>query len=139
MSSETSAAASGPPGLPASASRDRPSDGPLQRLQRLRAVPGSEPYRINDLLLLRPEEADPDPDLEPSEADPELTEEPRCHRHVVFFHGDIQVSRSGDGVVEEGWGDGRGEGRGKGGLRSSGRFGSHLSHHDGRGFILDRL
>lgn len=76
-----------PRGLTASASRDNPCDSPQQRLQRLLAVPGSEPYRLNDLLLLRPEADDGLGDSESKEA---------CrNRHVVFFHGDIQVSRSG--------------------------------------------
>lgn len=48
-------------------------------LQRLPAVPGHVPNRVNDLLLLRPE------------AEPQ--EEERRSRHVVFFHGDIQVRR----------------------------------------------
>lgn len=81
--------------LRASASGEIPCDSPQQSLQRLLAVPGSEPYRVNDLLLLRPEA-----DGSLGESD---TEERRCNRHVVFFHGDIQVSLSGTGVE-----DGRG-------------------------------
>lgn len=78
--------------LRASASRDRPCDSPQQRLERLLAVPGSEPYRVNDLLLLRPEADD---SLEVSD-----TKETPCNRHVVFFHGDIQVSPSGADVED---------------------------------------
>lgn len=71
-----------PRGLHASASRDSPRDSPQQRLQRLLAVPGSEPYRLNDLLLLRPEADDGLADSDSKET---------CRdRHVVFFHGDIQ-------------------------------------------------
>ncbi|XP_005736860.1 mitochondrial protein C2orf69 homolog [Pundamilia nyererei] len=62
-------------GLHASASRDALSGTPLQKLQRLPAVPGNLPNRVNDLLLLRP--------------DPEEQEKSN-NRHVVFFHGDIQ-------------------------------------------------
>lgn len=69
-----------------SACRDSPRDSPQQSLQRLLAVPGSEPYRVNDLLLLRPEADD---SLEDSDSGPK---KPRGNRHVVFFHGDIQVS-----------------------------------------------
>lgn len=83
MTSFTTTTSSDPRGLRASASRDAPCGSPQQRLQKLLAVPGSEPYRINDLLLLRPE-ADGHGD-----SDPEGT---RCNRHVMFFHGDIQVS-----------------------------------------------
>ncbi|XP_062861675.1 mitochondrial protein C2orf69 homolog [Trichomycterus rosablanca] len=48
------------------------------RLVRLLAVPGSQPHRINDVLLLRP--------------DATHTEQPRFENtaHVVFFPGDIQ-------------------------------------------------
>lgn len=78
--------------LRASASRDRPCDSPQKSLQRLLAVPGSEPYRANDMLLLRPETDD---SLEDSDS-----KETRCNRHVVFFHGDIQVSLSGADVED---------------------------------------
>ncbi|KAI4805299.1 mitochondrial protein C2orf69 homolog [Pseudochaenichthys georgianus] len=54
-----------------------PPGSPEQRLQKLLAVPGAEPSRVNDLLLLRPEAA-----TEPGEG--------RGNSHVVFFHGDIQ-------------------------------------------------
>lgn len=73
-------AAFDPPGLRASASRDARSGSPRQRLQKLLAVPGSPPSRVNDLLLLR--------------ADAEEKEK-SGKRHVVFFHGDIQVSDLG--------------------------------------------
>lgn len=43
-------------------------------LQRLLAVPGHGPNRVNDLLLLRPHAG----------------EKEEGNRHVVFFHGDIQ-------------------------------------------------
>lgn len=52
-------------------------------LQKLLSVPGSDPKRVNDLLLLRPGAAalsDPEP------------KDSGDDRHVVFFHGDIQVS-----------------------------------------------
>lgn len=58
---------------------------PGQRLQKLLSVPGSDPRRVNDLLLLRPDTS--------GQSDPGAKE--RSHGHVVFFHGDIQVS---DGV-----------------------------------------
>lgn len=76
--------------LRASASGDRPCDSLQQSLQRLLAVPGSQPYRVNDLLLLRPEADDSFDD----------SKETRCNRHVVFFHGDIQVSPSGADVED---------------------------------------
>lgn len=60
------------PGLNASASRGASAESPRQRLQKLLAVPGHEPSRANDLLLLRPDAGD------------------RGYGHVVFFHGDIQ-------------------------------------------------
>lgn len=47
-----------------------------RRLQRLVGVSGCGPNRVNDLLLLR------------AESD---GEERSSNRHVVFFHGDIQV------------------------------------------------
>lgn len=64
-------------GAPAG-SRDAPSDSPPQELLRLDAVPGCDPSRTNDLLLLRPK-----------------TRDNSCtsSRHVVFFHGDIQNYR----------------------------------------------
>lgn len=52
---------------------------PRLRLQKLLAVPGDDPSRVNDLLLLRPE----------ADSAPEPKERSR-DRHVVFFHGDIQ-------------------------------------------------
>lgn len=78
--------------LRAAASRDRLCDTPQHRLHRLLAVPGSEPYRVNDLLLLRPEAQDRLVDCG--------SKETRCNRHVVFFHGDIQVSPSGADVED---------------------------------------
>ncbi|GAA6219697.1 UPF0565 protein C2orf69 homolog [Lates japonicus] len=68
-------------GLCAAASRDAYSGSPLQRLQRLPAVPGCVPSRVNDLLLLRPD------------TDNQCTSEPKeksNNKHVMFFHGDIQ-------------------------------------------------
>lgn len=70
-------------GLHAAAGREACSGSPRQRLQKLPAVPGCVPSRVNDLLLLRPD------------ADNQSTSEPKersNNRHVVFFHGDIQVS-----------------------------------------------
>ncbi|XP_040005331.1 UPF0565 protein C2orf69 homolog [Xiphias gladius] len=68
-------------GLHAAAGREACSGSPRQRLQKLPAVPGCVPSRVNDLLLLRPD------------ADNQSTSEPEersNNRHVVFFHGDIQ-------------------------------------------------
>lgn len=59
------------------------SNPPGQRLQKLLSVPGSDPRRVNDLLLLRPDAG--------GQSDPAAKERSHC-RHVVFFHGDIQVS-----------------------------------------------
>lgn len=56
---------------------------PGLRLQKLLSVPGSDPRRVNDLLLLRPDPG--------GQRDPEAKEK-SSNRHVVFFHGDIQVS-----------------------------------------------
>lgn len=58
-------------------------ESPGQRLQKLLSVPGSDPKRVNDLLLLRPDAT--------GHSDPEPKDR-RDNRHVVFFHGDIQVS-----------------------------------------------
>ncbi|XP_056281205.1 mitochondrial protein C2orf69 homolog isoform X2 [Pseudoliparis swirei] len=79
MTSATSSSEA--PGLSASASRGARAGSPRQRLQKLLSVPGYDPSRVNDLLLLRPD-AD-----HRAAAGPE--EEGR-NRHVVFFHGDIQ-------------------------------------------------
>jgi len=87
MTSATSSSEA--PGLSASASRGARAGSPRQRLQKLLSVPGYDPSRVNDLLLLRPD-AD-----HRAAAGPE--EEGR-DRHVVFFHGDIQV-RVRTGVV----------------------------------------
>uniref|UniRef100_A0A1A7XYR2 Chromosome 2 open reading frame 69 n=2 Tax=Iconisemion striatum TaxID=60296 RepID=A0A1A7XYR2_9TELE len=54
---------------------------PRRRLQRLLAVPGCVPHRVNDLLLLRP---DTDGDS------CSVAKEKSDNKHVVFFHGDIQ-------------------------------------------------
>ena len=70
-------------GLHASASLDAGSGSPQRRLQKLLAVPGYDPSRVNDLLLLRPDTDD--------QTAPE-TKEKSSNKHVVFFHGDIQVS-----------------------------------------------
>lgn len=70
-------------GLHAAASRDACNGNPRQRLQRLSAVPGSAPNRVNDLLLLRPDTG--------NQSAPQQKESSGS-RHVVFFHGDIQVS-----------------------------------------------
>lgn len=61
---------------------DAHSGAPGLRLQKLLSVPGSDPGRVNDLLLLRPDPG--------GQKDPEAKES--SNRHVVFFHGDIQVS-----------------------------------------------
>ncbi|KAM9364644.1 mitochondrial protein C2orf69 homolog [Pholidichthys leucotaenia] len=61
-----------------SASRDGGAGSPRRRLQRLLAVPGYAPGRVNDLLLLRPKD------------DRNTGQEESGSRHVVFFHGDIQ-------------------------------------------------
>lgn len=79
-------------GLRAAASRDAYSGSPLQRLQRLSAVPGCVPSRVNDLLLLRPD------------TDNQCTSEPKeksNNKHVMFFHGDIQVSRMEGGSTTD--------------------------------------
>lgn len=70
------------PGLRESPGFDAQSGTAGQRLQKLLSVPGSDPRRVNDLLLLRPDAA--------AQSDPEATERSN-NRHVVFFHGDIQV------------------------------------------------
>ncbi|XP_029967750.1 mitochondrial protein C2orf69 homolog isoform X1 [Salarias fasciatus] len=59
-----------PLGLHAAAGRDALGGG----LQKLLAVPGHGPNRVNDLLLLRPHSG----------------EKEEGNQHVVFFHGDIQ-------------------------------------------------
>ncbi len=83
MTSLAATTSSEPRGLHASASRDARTGNPRQRLQKLLAVPGCDPSRVNDLLLLRPD------------ADGQTASEPKeksSNKHVVFFHGDIQVS-----------------------------------------------
>ncbi|XP_059199263.1 mitochondrial protein C2orf69 homolog [Centropristis striata] len=81
MSSTAATRSSGPPGQQAAASRDGGSGSPGQRVQKLVAVPGSDPGRFNDLLLLRP-----DPDGQAATEQKEKS----SNRHVMFFHGDIQ-------------------------------------------------
>ncbi|XP_076602712.1 mitochondrial protein C2orf69 homolog [Chaetodon auriga] len=79
MTSVTATTSTDSRGLHASASRDARSGS--QRLQKLLAVPGYAPNRVNDLLLLRPD------------ADDQTASEPKeksSNKHVVFFHGDIQ-------------------------------------------------
>lgn len=83
MTSVAATTSSEPPGLHAAASRDVGSGSPRQRLQKLLAVPGYDPSRVNDLLLLRPD-TDGQTAAEPKEES--------SNAHVVFFHGDIQVS-----------------------------------------------
>ncbi|XP_053733339.1 mitochondrial protein C2orf69 homolog [Synchiropus splendidus] len=58
-------------------SSEMPGLNPMLGLQRLAAVPGSAPEKVNDLLLLRPRA--------PAEPEPAGSS-----RHAVFFHGDIQ-------------------------------------------------
>lgn len=67
-----------------------------RRLQRLSSVPGHEPNRVNDLILLRPEPDGPTGSGSGSRSRPEKEKEKEEERsggsrHVVFFHGDIQV------------------------------------------------
>ncbi|KAF0026028.1 mitochondrial protein C2orf69 homolog [Scophthalmus maximus] len=78
-----------PPGLRAAASRAVCAGSPPQRLQRLPAVPGAVPGRVNDLLLLRPD------------ADPRGVAQGGSG-HVVFFHGDIQNFQEEMAVQPEG-------------------------------------
>ncbi|XP_019955271.1 mitochondrial protein C2orf69 homolog [Paralichthys olivaceus] len=87
--SSVAATSSEPPGLRAAASRDACPGSPLQRLP---AVPGAPPSRVNDLLLLRPD-ARSQGDSEPEE---------KSSRHVVFFHGDIQNFQEEMAVQPEG-------------------------------------
>ena len=93
MTTVAATTSSGSRGLHATANRDECAGSPRQRLQRLQrlqklpAVPGYVPSRVNDLLLLRPD------------TDSQISSEPkeeRNNRHVVFFHGDIQVSGTRD-------------------------------------------
>lgn len=80
MTSVAATTSSEPRGLHASASRDARSRSPRQRLQKLLAVPGSDPSRVNDLLLLRPE----------TDGQTASESKEKSNKHVVFFHGDIQ-------------------------------------------------
>ncbi|TKS67547.1 UPF0565 protein C2orf69 -like protein [Collichthys lucidus] len=80
-------------GLHAAASRDGGSGSPRQRLQKLLAVPGYDPSRVNDLLLLRPDTGGQ------TVSGPK---EKSGNRHVVFFHGDIQNFQEEMAVQPEG-------------------------------------
>ncbi|XP_051260010.1 mitochondrial protein C2orf69 homolog isoform X2 [Dicentrarchus labrax] len=93
MTSVAATTSSEPRGLQASAGRDARTGSPRQRLQKLRAVPGYNPNRVNDLLLLR---ADTDhlTATQPKESS--------NNRHVVFFHGDIQNFEEEMAVQPEG-------------------------------------
>lgn len=85
MTSVAATTSSEPRGLHVAAEPDARSASPRQRLQKLLAVPGHVPSRVNDLLLLRPDTRAQSPgNSEPKERS--------SNRHVVFFHGDIQVS-----------------------------------------------
>ncbi|TWW80325.1 mitochondrial protein C2orf69 homolog [Takifugu flavidus] len=81
MTSVAATASAKAPGLRESPGFDAHSGTAGQRLQKLPSVPGSDPRRVNDLLLLRPDPG--------GHRDPEAKEE-SSNRHVVFFHGDIQ-------------------------------------------------
>lgn len=83
MTSVAATASTKAPGLRESPGVDAHSGTPGLRLQKLLSVPGSDPRRVNDLLLLRPDPG--------GQRDPEAKEK-SSNRHVVFFHGDIQVS-----------------------------------------------
>lgn len=78
MTSVAATTSSEPRGLHASAGPGPGTGSPQRRLQRLVAVPGHHPKRVNDLLLLRPE------------TDNHTAKEKSNNKHVVFFHGDIQ-------------------------------------------------
>ncbi|CAL1582647.1 unnamed protein product [Knipowitschia caucasica] len=72
MSSLSGKTCSGCRGLGApGSSGDAGCESPPQGLQRLGAVPGCDPSKCNDILLLRPHRSS-------------------ASKHVVFFHGDIQ-------------------------------------------------
>ncbi|XP_067459047.1 mitochondrial protein C2orf69 homolog [Thunnus thynnus] len=83
MTSVAATTSSEPRGLHASTSRDAHSGSPLRRLQRLPAVPGFSPNRVNDLLLLRPDASGHQGTSNPHDRS-------RNNKHAVFFHGDIQ-------------------------------------------------
>lgn len=90
MTSVAATTSSEPRGLHVAASRDARTVSPRQRLHKLLAVPGHVPSRVNDLLLLRPDtDGQSHGNSEPKEKS--------SNRHVVFFHGDIQVSGMEDG------------------------------------------
>ena len=84
MSSVAGSSSSEPAGMWLNGSLDAHPGSPPQ-LRRLADVPGHKPDRVNDLLLLRPLEG-----LAACSADAEAYED--GNSHVVFFHGDIQVS-----------------------------------------------
>ena len=92
MSSGAATASPEPRGLQAPGGQDARPCSPRPRLQKLLGVPGSDPSRVNDLLLLRPDGGE--------QGEPAGQERGRT-RHVVFFHGDIQVS---DGCGADGEG-----------------------------------
>lgn len=95
MTSVAATTSSEPRGLHVAAGRDARSVSPRQRLQKLLAVPGHVPSRVNDLLLLRPD----------TDGQSNVTTEAKekcSNRHVVFFHGDIQVSGMEDGNIDVG-------------------------------------
>ncbi|KAM4608376.1 mitochondrial protein C2orf69 homolog [Polymixia lowei] len=79
--SSVAGTSSGHPVLCASGAPDVRPESP----QRLAAVPGYDPGRLNDLLLLRPSE-----EQCRSVADADLAQDGSGDAHVVFFHGDIQ-------------------------------------------------
>ncbi|XP_033842844.1 mitochondrial protein C2orf69 homolog [Periophthalmus magnuspinnatus] len=75
MSSLSGSTCAGCRGLGAPAGpRDARSLSPPQELHRLGAVPGRDPNRTNDMLLLPPQ----------------IQDHGSASKHVVFFHGDIQ-------------------------------------------------
>lgn len=90
MTSVAATTSSEPRGLHASVGRDARFGSPRRRLQKLLAVPGSDPSRVNDLLLLRPDADD---------RSDSAVKERSSNRHVVFFHGDIQVRDGCGGAV----------------------------------------
>ncbi|XP_053184687.1 mitochondrial protein C2orf69 homolog [Scomber japonicus] len=98
MTSVAATTSSNPRGLHASASRAAAPGCPQRRLQRLTAVPGSSPRRVNDLLLL----------LLPDKASPSAgygvpgSPGSRSNKHAVFFHGDIQNFQEEMSVQPEG-------------------------------------
>ncbi|CAL8240777.1 unnamed protein product [Merluccius merluccius] len=95
----SSSSASESPGRGPSAAPGTGSEGPQRRrLQRLVAVPGRGPGRVNDLLVLRPAE----PAAPSSSSSSSSQDGGGCNAHVVFFHGDIQNLRDEMAVQPEG-------------------------------------